>query len=272
MKGQGAKRRLGRRAALLAVLCLAAGAAAASFLVASAGARSTATPPLNATLPAITGIRVGETLSVDTGVWSSDYTISSYEYQWVRVLSPSNWVPIPGATKRTYTLGPDDVGHQVFVQIKVVNQIGPNWANSPWTPLIVDPTLTGRTKLASGETSIPVGSVVLPDRLKIAVVSFSSAAMKAGSAVTVRVRVLDSNNYAVSGVSMSVKPVPFGAVAAVPAQATGSDGYAEFQVGPAVKGKLAKGQWLALFLEATAPGGDPLMGISASRLAAIRVG
>jgi hypothetical protein len=66
----------------------------------------------------------GETLSVSTGVWVGDTPIS-YAYQWERC--NESWeecAPISGVTSSTYTLGEEDVGHRVEVQVTAENAHG----------------------------------------------------------------------------------------------------------------------------------------------------
>jgi len=60
----------------------------------------------------VTGKRVGDTLTAETGEWAvTGGTYATYEYQWLRCnKSGSGCVEIPGATSGTYTLTSADVG------------------------------------------------------------------------------------------------------------------------------------------------------------------
>jgi len=70
----------------------------------------------------VTGKRVGDTLTAETGEWSvTGGTYATYEYQWLRCnKSGSGCVEIPGATSGTYKLTSDDVGYTIRVRISVI--------------------------------------------------------------------------------------------------------------------------------------------------------
>jgi len=76
-------------------------------------------PPVNTTLPQITGTpAVGATLSASTGTWSGDQP-QSYSYQWLQDGSP-----IAGATASSYIVSSADQGHQLAVEVTATNASG----------------------------------------------------------------------------------------------------------------------------------------------------
>ena len=82
-------------------------------------------PPTNTVLPVITGTpTVGQTLSSNTGVWSSNAAIS-YAYQWTR-----DSFDIFGATANTYTLTSADLGALIGIYVTATNIAGSNIANA----------------------------------------------------------------------------------------------------------------------------------------------
>jgi hypothetical protein len=73
---------------------------------------------------------VGSTLTVDPGTYlPSDAVIT---FQWHQ----SDTGPIAGATGRSYTLRPSDVGHIVFVNIRVAHRgVAAEWSIGPSDPV-----------------------------------------------------------------------------------------------------------------------------------------
>ena len=77
-----------------------------------------ASPPLNTSLPKITGTaQVGQTLTSSTGSWSNSPT--SYTYQWY-----GNGTAISGATQSTYVPVVSDTGHTITVAVTATNASG----------------------------------------------------------------------------------------------------------------------------------------------------
>jgi hypothetical protein len=77
-------------------------------------------PPVNTTVPAVTGTgTVGQTLSVTNGNWQ--YVPTSYAYQWLR----GGNTPISGATAATYVLVAADSGTSVSCRVTATNAAGP---------------------------------------------------------------------------------------------------------------------------------------------------
>ncbi|HEX2103048.1 MAG TPA: hypothetical protein VHF51_05315 [Solirubrobacteraceae bacterium] len=89
-------------------------------------------PPANRTAPEVSGTaRDGETLSVSSdGAWSGTPQIA-FAYAWLRCAADgTGCAPIPGATSRSYTLGPQDAGHVVRARVTATNDAGSATAES----------------------------------------------------------------------------------------------------------------------------------------------
>jgi hypothetical protein len=106
------------------------------FLVTSgsalaAGAHNAASPPVNTSLPKISGTaREGHTLSATSGSWSGASPIS-YAYQWQRCNSAgSSCGTIGGATNQNYVASSGDVNQTLRVQVTARNSDGTNAALS----------------------------------------------------------------------------------------------------------------------------------------------
>jgi type II secretory pathway pseudopilin PulG len=113
-------------------------------------------PPVNQSLPLITGIiRVGQTLTGTAGGWSnSPY---GYAYQWQRCFEDLGCRDIPGATSGTYLLQDEDTGLRISLLVIASNSSGSAQASSEQTeqvlrmPLNTEaPSISGTSKL--GET------------------------------------------------------------------------------------------------------------------------
>lgn len=111
--------------ALASALMLTSGSALA------AGTRLAASPPVNTTLPNVTGTaREGHTLSVSSGSWSGTAPIS-YAYQWQRCNSGgSSCASIGNATSQNYVASSGDVGQTLRAQVTATNAGGSNQALS----------------------------------------------------------------------------------------------------------------------------------------------
>lgn len=248
-----------------------AGVAAAGALAAAGSARTRdGDVPRVQVAPALTGIRGGTTLTVGNGAWASSTPIA-FSVQWIRATSQSSWTPIPGATGTTYTLAAADVGAQVFAQVKALNATGPNWANTQWTPVVVDPLAAGAVRLPDGQLSVQAAAVALPDRLVLASAVPAPLTLKAGGTVALKVRVTDTHGNPVAGAAVGVTPLPFGAAPAPAKATTAADGTVTVQVGPLAAGAVAAGQRLALYVTAAKPGDDALAGVGAARLVTVKV-
>ena len=122
--------------ALLAVLALVVGSASGGASV----ARTTASPPVNASLPAISGTaRQGETLAASAGAWGG-VTPITFAYSWQRCdAQGSNCSALSGATGQTYALTASDVGHTIRVAVTASNGDGSAQVLSEQTGTIAAP-------------------------------------------------------------------------------------------------------------------------------------
>lgn len=82
--------------------------------------------PININPPVVSGGGlVGEELTCDPGVWSSEPDVPTFTYQWKR-----DGVAIPGETNNTYTNVQDDVGHDISCTVTATNSKGSASADS----------------------------------------------------------------------------------------------------------------------------------------------
>src|SRR5471032_2345388 len=106
------------------------GVIASAFMVTSgsalaAGARTAASPPVNNSIPKISGTaREGHTLTASNGTWSGLAPIS-YAYQWQRCNSGgSSCAALPNATNQNYVASAGDVNQTLRVQVTAKNADG----------------------------------------------------------------------------------------------------------------------------------------------------
>jgi hypothetical protein len=135
-------------------------AALVGLAVAGAGSGAlAATPPANATPPAISGsAAVGQTLSASTGSWSGTTPIT-YAFQWRRCdSSGGSCASISGATGQTYTLVSADEGHTIRVLVTATNSAGSGSQSSAATAVVSSPPVNTAAPKVSG--SLSVGSTL----------------------------------------------------------------------------------------------------------------
>jgi len=94
-------------------------------LTASAGATRSASPPVNASPPVLSGTaREGQTLTSSSGSWGGTTPIS-YTYAWLRCdPAGANCVTLSGTTGDTYKLTAPDVGKTVRSRVTATNADG----------------------------------------------------------------------------------------------------------------------------------------------------
>ncbi len=243
---------------------------ACAGVLASAGAAATdVKPPRYINPPAVTTVRVGQTLTVSPGQWVGATPMSFY-YTWMYG-KPGLSTPIPGATGRTYTLTRNDIGKSIWVQVKATNSAGHFWANSAPTPAVAGPSTTDGITLADGRTSMPVQQVTLPNRLVVATALFDPLRMAANGSATMQVTVVDRYRRPVRGALVQVTALPFGSLNVVPSAVTNASGVATITLHgrPKVLDHVP-GSAIALYLQATKPGGDPSTGVSGTRLVQLK--
>ena len=116
-----------------------AGGSKAPKLTVTTGAPSPA-PPVNTTLPALSGsAQAGKTLSTTNGAWSGA-TPMTYAYQWRRCdAAGASCVSISGATSSSYALGTSDVGKTIRSQVTATNADGSAAATSAQSAVVQPP-------------------------------------------------------------------------------------------------------------------------------------
>jgi hypothetical protein len=264
-------------------LMLAAAAGAAAMAVASAvgiaGASTAANPPTVQSLPAVTGVAaVGQTLTAAHGTWGGTQPLT-FAYQWRRCgRGGSSCLNIVGATKQTYVLVAADRSHRMRVRVTATNSAGSSSAVSRPSAIIRAPTTApppgpaGQIKLADGKVSIPVTSVSSPQRLIVSGVQFQPLVVRSRDPFTARFRVTDTRGFVVRGALVYMLGLPYGRIANVPEQATGTDGWVTFQAQPTAQLPLVNGGALVVFVRARKPGENLLAGVSTRRLVQVRRG
>jgi len=105
----------------------------------AAAARTTASPPVNNSLPAISGTaQNGQTLTAANGSWAG-VTPISYAYLWQRCnASGSSCGSIDTATGQNYVASHDDIGATIRVQVTATNSDGTSQALSAATAVVTD--------------------------------------------------------------------------------------------------------------------------------------
>ena len=132
--------------------------AVAASLSTAAGARSSAAPQ-NTAVPTISGVpEEGETLIGDRGEWTGTEPIA-YAAQWRRCdTAGASCVNIAGATRTSYTLRAEDVGHTLRLRVTASNKDGSQSATSRATGVVkaalpnaprntAAPTISGTTRI-----------------------------------------------------------------------------------------------------------------------------
>jgi hypothetical protein len=175
-----------------------------------------------------------------------------------------------GVGKRAYTLTAADVGHRIFVQVKAVNGVGPNFVNSLPTPVVTAATGTPPPIGAA----VRVAAVAAPDRLLVDRVQFTPSRISGRSQPLVaRIHVVEAaGGRPVSGAVVYAVGVPFDRLSAAPEAVTDGTGWATitFRVLPTFE--LRRGNLVVMFVRARKPGESVLGGVSTRRLVSVRVG
>jgi hypothetical protein len=118
--------------------------ASCTQLGAACGGDVVATPPVNATAPAVIGTpRRGTILSATLGSWLN--APSSYAIQWQRSAN-GTWSDIAGANAGAYLAGPADVGAALRVVVTASNDDGAAVVASAPTATVTDPAAVATTE------------------------------------------------------------------------------------------------------------------------------
>lgn len=85
--------------------------------------------PADTVAPRVPGATsIGQTLTANPGTWAGS-PAPVYSYQWQRTIGDT-WEDIPGATAKTYTVGPADAGHGLRIVVTATNVAGSAHAKS----------------------------------------------------------------------------------------------------------------------------------------------
>jgi hypothetical protein len=229
--------------------------------------RAAAAKPSNTAPPTISGTpQVGQTLTANNGTWTGQQPIA-YTYQWRRCdNSGGSCADISGATAKTYALTSADQGNTLRVRVTARNSAGTGSATSAPTGVIAKAE-------APGGATVSISEVSLPNRLVIDKYTFSPNRLRRHGTVIGRFHVSDSRNHSVVGALVFVEGVPLGQTAPSHAEkTTDAAGWATFTIRATSRLQLRGSNRFAFFLRARKAGEDPLGGVSARRLVAVRLG
>ncbi len=250
---------LGHTISVVVTACNASGCTPSGSRVAVGPVQGNA-PPRNTAAPAISGTpTAGSTLTASTGSWTNVPT--RYAYQWLRCdAGGASCGGLGGATHRTYTAAPDDVGSTLRVRVTASNSRGSGSATSGATPQIGTGT---------GGSAVPVSTISLPNRLEVADVQFSPTVLRSRAPFTARFRVTDSRGRPVQGALVYAVGLPYGWVRNAPEAASDADGWATIALSPTRL--LPRRAAVVLFVRARKPGEPLLGGVSTRRLVQVTV-
>jgi hypothetical protein len=223
--------------------------------------------PNNSAPPTITGTpQVAQTLTANNGTWTGQQPIT-YAYHWRRCdRTGGSCSDISGATSKTYVLTTADEGTTLRVRVTARNSAGTASATSAPTAVITKAE-------APGGSAVSINDVSLPNRLLIDRYSFSPNRLRRRGTIIGRFHVSDSRNHSVVGALVFVEGVPLGQTAPSHAEKpTDATGWATFTIRATSRLQFRGSNRFAFFLRARKAGEDPLGGVSARRLVAVRLG
>ena len=222
--------------------------------------------PKNTQPPKITGSAVeNSTVTASKGSWTGAAPLT-YAYQWRRCdRDGGSCSSISGANANKYTLKTPDVGNTVRIRVTAKNSQGAATATSA-------PTAVVTKAEAPGGSTVAISDVALPNRLVIDQYSFRPNRLRRHGRLIARFHVSDSHNHSVMGALVFVEGVPLGQVTRPPEQATGPDGSVTFTVRATSRLQLRGSNRFAFFVRARKSGENPLGGVTARRLVAVRLG
>jgi hypothetical protein len=229
-------------------------------------AASTATKPVNKTLPTIKGTaEVGITLFATRGTWSGNPT--SFHFAWLHCdATGANCVAIPQATGKSYTPTTTYIGRTLRVRVTARNSSGSATATSAATG-VVPPS-----GCPQGTGAIPISRLTPPARLVIAKPSIKRAVTRSTQSIQLRITITACGGRAVQGASVFATAVPYNqfAVGQGTTSAAGTIVLTEARRGgfPASRQQ----RLLAVFIRAWKQGEPVTGGVSSSRVVAFRFG
>lgn len=225
--------------------------------------------PAATAAPSISGTaQLGLTLTANNGTWTGQGTIT-FTYQWLRCdANGGGCVAIKGATKQTYVVVQDDVGHTIRVEVTAKNANGSTTATTVPTA-VVSATANGCPVAAR---SLSVANVAPPARLTVDRMQFSpSTATKSTTSIVARFHVAVCGQSA-QGALVYATAVPYNQFSNAPEATTDATGWASITFQRRAGFPASRNQQLiAFFVRARKPGEDPLGGISTRRLVSMHV-
>ena len=233
----------------------------------SAGvAASSATKPVNKTLPTVPGTAVvGVSLVAKRGTWSGSPT--SFRFAWVRCdTNGAACAGITGANSKIYTPSLADVGHTLRVKVTAKNASGSTAATSHQTG-VVPPF-----GCANGTGTIGISQVNPPARLFIVDASVSPRVRRSTNSIRLRFKIEACGGRPVQGASVFATAVPYNQFS-VGQGTTGPDGTVVITETRRAGFPVSRQQrLLAVFARAWRQGEPTTSGVSSSRVVAFRFG
>jgi hypothetical protein len=239
-------------------------ASAPSAVVVGLNAPAATSPPTISGTP-----QIGQTLTANTGTWKTTGTVT-FTYQWLRCdAGGGTCVAIKDATKQTFTLTQDDVGHTIRVKVTAKDTNGSTSATSVPTGVVAS-TANG---CPIGARSLSVASVAPPARLTVDKMQFSPpVASKSTTTIVARFHVAVCGGQSAQGALVYATAVPYHQFSNAPEATTDASGWATIAFHRMSGFPAARSQQLiAFFVRARKPGEDPLGGISTRRLVSMHV-
>lgn len=229
----------------------------------------TAARPVNTTEPSISGTaRVGSTLQANRGQWAGDQPIT-YSYVWLRCNPQgANCSEIQGANDTSYEVRDADDGRTIRVRVVARNDRGQSSAISNPTGVVG----TNQPPAPAPGTTVPVSSLrASGDRLVVSSVQFSPNPVTSRTQpITVRVRVTNRGQNAVSGATVFMRGTPR-VVQGQTVQTNGS-GIATLTLVPNAQFPQPRSGFnVQFFIKASRPGDPGLGGIAGYRLVQVRL-
>ena len=226
---------------------------------------------VNTAPPGITGTaKEGQTLTAVPGLWANAPT--GYTYRWLRCDSNGNNCTTPIGSAPTQLLVTADVGHRVRVSVTALNQFGSSApALSAPSAVVGSAGPAGAITLPDGRVSLPVESVVPPQRLVLSRVLFVPSRLRSRAAFVGRFRVTDTRGYVIRGALVYAIALPYGWIRPAPETVTGTDGWATIQFLPTYAMPLGHAA-VVFFVRARKPGDALLTGVSTRRLVQVGIG
>ena len=222
--------------------------------------------PANVTEPTISGTpNVDARLTANRGTWVGEAPLT-YSFQWLRCSTAGdNCSEISGATDNQYLVVENDTGRTLRVRVTARNDIGSRSALSNPTAVV-----GGGTPPTTGNSVSAESLRFAGDRLIVSQVRFTPNPVRSRvNPITARIRVTDQRGRAVRGALVFMRSVPRRTTGG-DRQATGSDGWIEYQLQPLRHFPAVNGN-VQFFIKAYRAGDPPLGGIAGYRLVQVRV-